>query len=62
MHRRLHRLGLVTATLLLSLTSTIKLVGTPVDWGASAQAQAPQERRNEALRLKEIGVQQLKSG
>jgi len=62
MHCRLHRLGLVTATLLLSLTSTIKLPGIPVNWAVSAQAQTNQDRSNEAERLNNIGMGQLNTG
>ncbi|MGB5961067.1 MAG: tetratricopeptide repeat protein, partial [Coleofasciculaceae cyanobacterium] len=62
MPRHFHRLGLVTATVLLSLTSTIKLPGTSVNWAVSAQAQTNQDRRNEALRLYKIGGQQFNTG
>jgi CHAT domain-containing protein/Tfp pilus assembly protein PilF len=62
LNQRLYRLGLVTATLLLSLTSTIKLPGTPLDWTVSAQAQTNQDRRSEALRLNKVGVRQLNTG
>ena len=62
MNQRLYRLGLVTATLLLSLTSTIKLPGIPLDWAVSAQAQTNQDRRDEALRLNDVGLRQLNTG
>ncbi len=62
MNQRLYRLGLVTATVLLSLTSTIKLPGTPLDWAVSAQAQTNQEKKNEALRLGRVGFQQSNTG
>ena len=51
MEQRLYRLGLVAATVLLSLTSTIKLPGTSINLTVLAQAQTNQDRRNEALRL-----------
>ena len=59
MPQYIHRLGLVTATVLLSLTSTIKLPGTPVNGAVSAQAQTTQEQRNEAWRLTEVAVRQF---
>ncbi len=59
MHRCLPGFSLVTATLLLSLTSTIKLPGIPVSWVTSAQAQTTQDRRNEALRLSAVGMSKL---
>ena len=70
MHCRLHRLGLVTATLLLSLTPTIygrpqglPLAGTLLGINAaSAQAQIPQGGKDEALRLFRAGTQQLNTG
>lgn len=62
MHCRLHRLGLVTATVLLSLTSTIQLPGIPMNWALSAQAQMTQERISEALRLTQVGIQQFNTG
>ena len=70
MHCRLHRLGLVTATLLLSLISTIDgqprglpLAGTLLGINAaSAQAQTPQEGKDEAVRLYDVGLQQLNTG
>jgi CHAT domain-containing protein/Flp pilus assembly protein TadD len=62
-HRRLHRFSLVTATLLLSLTSTIKLPKTPLGISAaSAQAQTSQDRNAEALRLIQAGLQHLDRG
>ncbi len=62
MHQRLYRFSLVTATVLLSLTSTIRLPGIPENWAVSAQAQTTQEQRNEALRLTEVGLRQLNTG
>ncbi len=70
MHRRLHYLGLVTATLLLSLTSTIDgqprglpLPGTMLGISAaSAQAETTQERKAEADQLFKAGTQQLNTG
>ena len=60
MPRHLHHLGLITATVLLSVTLTIKLPGIPGNWAVSAQT--TQEQSNEALRLNEAGVQQLRTG
>ncbi|MGB5963442.1 MAG: tetratricopeptide repeat protein, partial [Coleofasciculaceae cyanobacterium] len=57
-----HRLGLVTATVFVSLTSTIKLPGISLDWVLSAQAQTTQDRSNEALRLNKTGLRQLNTG
>ncbi|HEY9890544.1 MAG TPA: CHAT domain-containing tetratricopeptide repeat protein [Candidatus Sericytochromatia bacterium] len=48
--------------MLLSLTSTIKLPGTPLDWAVSAQAQTTQEQTNEALRLNKVGLWQFTTG
>jgi CHAT domain-containing protein/Flp pilus assembly protein TadD len=62
MHHRLYRLSLVTATMLLSVTSTIKLPGTPMNWAVSAQAQTNQDRSNEAFQLNQIGLRQLNTG
>ena len=62
MHQRLYRFSLVTATVLLSLTSTIRLPGIPENWAVSAQAQTTQEQKNEALRLTEVGLRQLNTG
>ncbi|MGC1393479.1 MAG: tetratricopeptide repeat protein, partial [Coleofasciculaceae cyanobacterium] len=62
MEQRLYRLGLVTATVFVSLTSTIKLPGTPFDWVLSAQAQTNQDRNNEALRLMKAAVGQFNAG
>ena len=61
MPQRLHLL-VVTATVLLSLTSTIKLPGIPLDRAILAQAQTNQDRRNEALRLNNVGRRQLNTG
>jgi CHAT domain-containing protein/Tfp pilus assembly protein PilF len=63
MHPRLHRLSLVSATLLLSLASPLQLTGTPLRINAaSVQAQTSQNRNTEALRLFQVGVQQLDKG
>ena len=62
MPQYIYRLGLVTATVLLSLTSTIKLPGTPGNWAVSAQAQTTQEQTNEALRLNKVGLWQFTTG
>jgi hypothetical protein len=59
LNQRLYRLSSVTATLLLSLTVTIKLPEISVNWEESAQAQTTQDRNNEALRLNKIGLRQL---
>ncbi len=48
--------------MLLSLTSTIKLPGTPVNWTVLAQEQTNQDRINEALRLTKVGLGQLNTG
>jgi CHAT domain-containing protein/Tfp pilus assembly protein PilF len=62
LNQRLYRFSLVTATVLLSLTSTIKLPGTPVNWAVFAQAQTNQERKNLALRLNKFGLEQFNTG
>lgn len=62
MSQYLYSLGLVTATLILFLTSTIKLPKTSLDGAASAQAQTNQDRRNQAMRLNETGIRQLEKG
>ena len=62
MHQHIRHLVL-TATLLLSLTPTIKLPRTSENWAALAQEIiTPQDRINQALRLNRIGVRQLNSG
>jgi CHAT domain-containing protein/Tfp pilus assembly protein PilF len=60
--RRLNRLGLVTATLLLSLTSTLQLAQTPLNLGVSAHAQTPQNPSIEALLLYQTAFTQLREG
>jgi CHAT domain-containing protein/Tfp pilus assembly protein PilF len=62
MHRFLHHLSLVTTTVLLSLSTTIKLPENSINWTISAQAQTTQEQQNEAVRLNEVGLEQLKTG
>ncbi len=62
MHRHLPRFSLVTATVLLSLTTTIKLPGISGSWAVVAQAQTTQDRKAEALRLNETGLRQLNTG
>jgi len=62
MHRHLPRFSLVTATLLLSLTSTFKLPGISGSWEVVAQAQTNQDRKAEALRLTKVGLRQLDIG
>jgi tetratricopeptide (TPR) repeat protein len=62
LHQHLYHFSLVTATVLLSLTSTIKLPGNPGNWAVSAQAQTTQEQRNEALRLNNVGLGQFNTG
>ena len=54
-HRRLHRFSLVTATLLLCLTSPVQLPGTPFGRTTSAHAQIPQQLRSKAFLLNEAG-------
>jgi CHAT domain-containing protein/predicted negative regulator of RcsB-dependent stress response len=60
--QRFYRLGLVTATLLLSLISTIKLPGTSVNGSVSAQVEVNQERINLAWRLNKVGLEQFNTG
>ncbi len=62
MPRCLPHFSLITATLILSLTSTIPLPGISFNWAVLAQAQTNQERTNEALRLSDVGTQQLQTG
>lgn len=62
MHSHIYRLGLVTATVLLSLTSIIKLPETPVNGAALAQTTINQERKNLALRLNKFGLEQFNTG
>jgi CHAT domain-containing protein/Tfp pilus assembly protein PilF len=63
MYRHLRRLSVFTATLLISLSCPLQVVGNT--WGsgaASAQTQTREERRNEAQRLNELGIQLLSKG
>jgi CHAT domain-containing protein/Tfp pilus assembly protein PilF len=60
--QRLCRLGLVTATVLLSLNSTVKLPGIPLNWAVSAEAQTTQDKRNEAFQLMQVAVGQFNAG
>jgi tetratricopeptide (TPR) repeat protein/CHAT domain-containing protein len=59
---RLHRLGLVTATLLLSLISPVQLATSLGISAASAQTQTPQNQKDEADRLYDLGTHQLNKG
>lgn len=59
----MHRFSLLTTTLLLCLTPTIQLDRTSLAIvNASAQAQTPQNRKDEADRLYGLGTQQLNKG
>jgi len=63
MYRHLHRFSIVTATLLISLSCPLQVVGN--SWGsgaALAQAQTREERNDEPWRLNELGLQQLNQG
>jgi tetratricopeptide (TPR) repeat protein len=63
MYRHLHRLSVFTASLLISMTYPLQVVGNT--WGsdaALAQAQTREQRNDEALRLYQVGVQQLNKG
>jgi CHAT domain-containing protein/Flp pilus assembly protein TadD len=63
MYCHLHRLSIVTATLLIGFSCPLPVVGN--SWGSSAvlaQAQTREERNGEALRLLQAGVQQLNQG
>ncbi len=63
MHCRFQHFSLVGFTLLLSLTSTLKLAGTPLGISAaSAQVQMTQSPREEALRLNRGGLEPLNAG
>jgi CHAT domain-containing protein/Tfp pilus assembly protein PilF len=62
MQCRLHRFSLVTVTLLLSLTSTLQLVGIPPEITvASAQTPMTQNRKAEADRLRQQGIEQFEA-
>ena len=59
MYSHLHRLSVITATLLISLSCPLQVVG--ITWGSNAAlAQAPtrEQRNDEALRLYQVGVKQ----
>jgi CHAT domain-containing protein/Tfp pilus assembly protein PilF len=63
MYPHLHRLGVFTAILLISLSYPLQVEGNT--WrsdAALAQAQTRDERNDEALRLSELGLQQFNKG
>ncbi|MBD1841775.1 tetratricopeptide repeat protein [Coleofasciculus sp. FACHB-64] len=63
MNYHLRRLSVVTATLLISLSCPLQVVG--LTWGNNtvlAQAQTTEQRDDEALRLYQLGIQQLNKG
>ncbi|MBD2043965.1 CHAT domain-containing protein [Microcoleus sp. FACHB-672] len=63
MHPHLHRLSIITATLLISLSCPLPVVRNTWGSGAAlAQAQTREQRRDEALRLNQVGLQQLNQG
>ncbi|MBW4680373.1 MAG: tetratricopeptide repeat protein [Microcoleus vaginatus WJT46-NPBG5] len=63
MHRHLHRLGVISATLLISLSCPLPVVSNTWGSGAAlAQAQTREQRRDESLRLNQVGLQQLNQG
>ncbi|MBD1939233.1 tetratricopeptide repeat protein [Microcoleus sp. FACHB-68] len=59
----LHRLSVITATLLISLSFPLPLVRNTWGSGAAwAQAQTREEPRDQALRLYQVGLQQFNQG
>ncbi|MBD2088255.1 CHAT domain-containing tetratricopeptide repeat protein [Coleofasciculus sp. FACHB-542] len=63
MNYHLRRLSVVTATLLISLSCPLQVVR--LTWGSNtvlAQAQTTEQRDDEALRLYQLGIQQLNKG
>ncbi len=63
MNRHLPRLSVVSATLLIGLSCPLQVVGNTWGSGAAlAQAQTIEQRNNEAVRLYQVGVQQLNQG
>jgi CHAT domain-containing protein/Tfp pilus assembly protein PilF len=60
--QRLYRLGFVTAAVLLALTSTIQLSRISFNTTVLADTSINQERKNLALRLNKVGVEQLDKG
>ncbi|MBD2741854.1 tetratricopeptide repeat protein [Coleofasciculus sp. FACHB-1120] len=63
MNHHLRRLSVVTATLLISLSCPLPMVGN--SWGSDAvlaQVQTREQRRDEAFRLYKVGVQQDQQG
>jgi CHAT domain-containing protein/Flp pilus assembly protein TadD len=63
MYPHLRRLSVFTATLLTSLSCPLQVVGNT--WGSNAvlaQAQTREQRNNEAVRLYQVGFQQLSQG
>ena len=60
---RHHRLSVITATLLISLSCPLQVVGNPWESSAAlAQAQTREQRNNQALRLVLVGFQQYQQG
>ena len=63
MNRHLRRLSIYTATLLIGLSCPLQVMGNTWGSGAAlAQAQTRQQQHDEALRLYQVGVQQLNKG
>lgn len=62
MHRHLFRISLVTATLFLSVTSTLQLPRTGLNSGGAALAQTTQDRAAQTARLIELGNYQFDRG
>ena len=63
MYRHLRCLSVFNATLLISLSCPLQVVGNiGGSRAALAQAQTTEQRRDEALRLNQIGLQQLNQG
>ncbi|MFE1744721.1 tetratricopeptide repeat protein [Coleofasciculus sp. H7-2] len=63
MYPHLRRLSVVTATLLISLSCPLQVVGlTSGSNAVLAQAQTTEQRDDEALRLYQLGIQQLNKG
>ena len=63
MYPHLRRLSVITATLLISLSCPLQVVGN--SWGSDAvlaQVQTREQRTDEALRLYKVGVQQEQQG
>ena len=63
MYLHLRHLSVLTATLLISLSCPLQMVGSMGGSGAAlAQAQSVEERAEEAVRLLQVGTQQYQRG